>query len=219
MNLIDFDSNNVSINKPHQTLDSGDETMPHQTVTISDNEGYFYDNYDISAKQCKLCPMYFKSEKNLERHINNIHSADKNYVSWINNGVKRKNSDNYSERFKKIQYDYNTEKPEFLCKLCDMLFTNKISFDRHKKNIHDTDKNYVSWIKQGQKRKIDKVSSSEKSSTSSIKKFSKYFHRCKLCSNTFSRENALIRHIKNIHSADEKYNSTLPKGQKRKTTA
>ena len=201
-NLIDFNSDN--------------ENEIHQTVTIPDSEGYFYDNYDISAKQCKLCPGYFNSDKNLERHIKNVHSADKNYVSWIDHGIKRKSSkvpdDNTNKISKKKKYDYNTEKPEFFCELCDMSFTNNKSLERHQKNIHRTDKDYVSWIPQGTKRKINEVTNRDKPT----KRFSKFLHKCKLCTYTFSKEDALTRHIKNIHSADKKYVSDLQQGEKRK---
>lgn len=202
----------TSTSKKNDLIDfsSDNENNSTQTVTIPDKEGYFYDNYDISAKQCKLCPAYFNNEKSLERHIHNIHDADKHYISWVNHGTKRK-SKNVNKNIKKNKYDYNTEKPEFLCDLCDIAFSNKKSFERHKKNIHSTDKDYVSWLPQGVKRK-----NNEDKSYQQTKKFSKFLHKCKLCPHTFSKENALIRHIKNLHSANEKYISELEQGEKRK---
>ena len=222
-NILDSDDEQVNVvssttnhNKTH--ILSDDESM--QNKTLSDDGSYFYDEYDdIVAKQCKLCPAYFRTQKTLERHINNIHNADKNYVSWIKHGVKRKDKSN-SKISKKTKYDYNVEKPEFLCELCDMSFNYEKSLERHKKNIHDTNKDYVSWLNQGKKRKIDEVSSNnENSNIKSQKRVSKFFYKCKLCNHIFSKENALTRHIKNIHSANEKYISTLPQGQKRKTKA
>jgi len=224
-NLIDLSSDDEQMNRSVKHLNSDDESMnaPTQTVTIPDNDGYFFDNYDIAAFQCKLCPLYFNSQKNLDRHLHNIHSSDKNYKSWLEQGKKRKLNKKAYESVslgdvsnKKKKYDYNLEKPEFLCKLCDMYFTNQKSLDRHLKNIHDSNKDYVSWINKGKKRKIEESIGIKNNIDIPRKKFQKNYYKCKLCNTNFSKNNILTRHIKNIHSADENYISFLPQGKKRK---
>ena len=215
--LININSGDESINRDVIDLHSHDDSMPMQTLTTADDDGYFLDNYDITAVQCKLCPSYFNNQKNLERHLKNVHDSNKNYVSWLDKGEKRKRS-NSSKYVKKTKYDYNLEKPDFLCKLCDMSFTNKKSLERHIKNLHNSNKDYVSWLNKGTKRKISE-SIGKVSENTQRKKVSKFFHKCKLCNTNFSRKDVLIRHIKNIHSANENYISSLQQGTKRKDVA
>lgn len=105
----------------------------------------------------------------------------------------------------------------FECQLCSFYFTTQSRLERHIKNIHEADKKYISKITQGKKRKTHETNHNVSYRTlPKTKKFAKFFYKCKLCVHTFSRKEALNRHILNVHEADEHYVSTLQQGQKRK---
>lgn len=156
-NLFKLDDDDESMTESVKAISSDDEEMnvPTQSnIKHDETVNMSSDDDDLAAFECKLCSFYFSTEKQLERHIKNMHDADKNYNSKHTQGKKRK--------------------------------------------THETNHN-ISY------RTIPKP-----------KKFAKFFYKCKLCVHTFSKKEALMRHIKNIHQADENYVSTLPQGQKRK---
>jgi hypothetical protein len=102
------------------------------------------------------------------------------------------------------------------CKLCPATFNTEHGLERHLKNIHETDKNYISKQTHGKKRKIEDTNGNISEKTSDKKKQAKYFYKCKLCINNFAEKKALNRHLNNIHNCDSSYNYNLPQGTKRK---
>lgn len=102
------------------------------------------------------------------------------------------------------------------CKLCPATFNTEHGLERHLKNIHETDKNYISKQTHGKKRKIEDTNGNISEKTSDKKKQAKYFYKCKLCINNFAEKKALNRHLNNIHNCDSSYNYKLPQGTKRK---
>jgi rubredoxin len=102
------------------------------------------------------------------------------------------------------------------CKLCPATFNTQKGLERHLKNIHESDINYVSNQPQGKKRKIENTNGNIPEKTSGKKKLSTKFYKCKLCDYSFKEEKALDRHINNIHDSSKTYAYKLPQGEKRK---
>jgi len=103
-----------------------------------------------------------------------------------------------------------------ICSLCDAEFDRKSSLLRHIKNIHGADVNYSQIKTQGIKRK--ELASASEPSPKALKKHKgeSFLHRCPLCTFVFVKEEALFRHVKNVHGADKNMRQIAPQGQKRK---
>lgn len=194
-------------------LDSEDEIIT--TTTVPERQNRSRSN-SITAHECGLCPLYFNNRKNLERHIKNVHKSMNNQGKKRKVGETSNNLTNDGKKIvKKVQYDFNINKPDFLCELCNMNFQNNKNLERHVKNFHQANQKYESWLDHGKKRKVSEVYDSNKNSNPR-KKTAPYFYRCKLCNDSFSTEISLKRHIKNVHNANENYKSKFTQGQKRK---
>ena len=99
-----------------------------------------------------------------------------------------------------------------VCNLCNAEFNKKKNLVRHIRNVHGADENYKQFETQGVKRKT--FASAEK--PKNVKRKPQYLFRCPLCSFLFVKENALNRHVKNVHGADENMRQIEPQGVKRK---
>jgi hypothetical protein len=100
------------------------------------------------------------------------------------------------------------------CKFCPMTFNKTSALHRHILLAHKADKNYKSLINQGLKRNAEKAGLEDRGKRKTKAPNKLY---CLLCTDHFDKYDRLIRHIKNIHEADENYVSNLMQGQKRKT--
>lgn len=100
------------------------------------------------------------------------------------------------------------------CRFCPMTFNKTDALHRHVLLAHNADKNYKSLINQGIKRNAEKAGLPDRGKKK--KKPSSRLY-CFLCTDSFDKYDRLVRHIKNIHQADENYVSNLVQGDKRKT--
>lgn len=81
--------------------------------------------------KCKLCSAFFNKENSLERHVKNIHGADKNYHQDEAQGLKRKLE-------------------SLSCEYCSKVFKTKKSLNNHLDKFHKSDlkhtkNDYDSW--------------------------------------------------------------------------
>jgi uncharacterized C2H2 Zn-finger protein len=87
-----------------------------------------------SLFSCKLCNHIFSREKNLKRHLLNIHDCTPDYKSVSFQGVKRKNKDSSLQ-----------------CSWCDEKFKVLFELEKHVKSKHPEvkqsgDRKYRSWV-------------------------------------------------------------------------
>ena len=122
--------------------------------------------------------------------------------------INSSNSDSYSDENNILSQSINETTTSnsndddisvLKCKLCPFIFNNKNSLIRHLKNVHYVSADYINNNPKGTKRKTNETNGNIKYSDSANKNKPSYLYKCKLCEFTFSKENALKRHEKNIH--------------------
>ena len=127
-------------------------------------------NISSSVIACKLCPASFNSQKSHDRHLGNIHNVDNNYKSKDNHGVKRKIGNTNGNIIEKG----STRKKQAVylhkCKLCSNSYKEKKVLDRHLKNVHNSDNNYIYQLPQGTKRKNVYTNDKDKNNIKKIRK-------------------------------------------------
>ena len=213
----------------------------YNSPTSSENSENFQPEILIIRKgknkgkfHCSLCDKFFPT-KIFNNHMKKSHpkpdsttALTSNYESWAGDGNNIPTISRGDVEMSNVIIPSNLpENPyidstlsvvdNLICKLCKNKFSSEKSLVRHIKNIHEADLNYSSFNHQGTKRKVSETNDSISAYGKAItKKMKTFFYNCKLCSFTFSDNNALKRHIKNIHDSSENYKYRLPQGSKRK---
>ena len=177
---IQFDKmENLNNHMQKQHKESDNDRLNRLTLTIQTS---LDNNISVKDLSCTECGVMFKTKEEQESHIKRYHCRE-----TVSDKVK--------------------DKAEFICELCDRVFTNQVVMSNHKLFLHTvkTDKmkcDYCGQICDSLKTMCKHISSKHN------ELFPKRLTRdnqCNMCYKTFTSSREVIEHMDKKHSPDSFY--------------